>query len=132
MAVLARRLLVVAAVFLLLSTMLTALGPVERADRATKPPPSRVVVPAVEATGELPADEVVRARVGDVVVLDVEAGRADTVLIDGLGIDRHAAPDLPARLEFVATAEGRYPVVLELSRERLGTLVVTGPAAPGA
>ena len=124
---LARRLLLVAAVFLLLSTLLTAVAPVRDEERAVKPPPSRPL-PVVEATGRLPADEVVRARVGDVVVLDVSAGRADTVRIEGLEMDADALPDRPARFEFVAGREGRFPVVLEVAGKRLGTLVVTGPA----
>lgn len=125
--VLARRLLAFALVFLVVSTIVGAIAPAPRERRATKPPPSRVV-PAVEATGELPADETVRARVGDVVVLRVRAPAADVVRIDALGLDADASPELPARLEFVAARAGRFPVVLEVARKRVGTLVVTGPA----
>ena len=120
--------LIFALVFLLLSTLLSALAPAPRDEQATKPRAPGRVVPAVEATGELPADEVVRARVGDVVVLRVRSEQADVVRIDALGLDADTSPGMPARLEFVAAQTGRFPVVLELADERVGTLVVTGPA----
>lgn len=128
MRVFARRLLVFALVFLLFTTLVSAIAPVPDDERATKPPPVRNPPPAVEATGELPADETVRARVGDVVVLRVQAPAADVVRIDALGLDADTSPELPARLEFVAAQEGRFPVVLEQAGRRVGTLVVTGGA----
>lgn len=128
MSVLARRLLVFALVFLLLSTVLSAIAPVPDDERATKPEPAPRAAPAVEATGELPADETVRAKVGDIVVLRVRSAAADVVRIDALGLDADTSPALPARLEFVATRPGRFPVVLQQAGERVGTLVVTGSA----
>lgn len=128
MLVLARRLLIIALSFLVLTTLLGALAPPSREDQAVKPETPARVVPAVEATGELPADETVRAKVGDVVVLRVRASAPDVVRIDALGLDADLSPALPARMEFVATHEGRFPVVLEQSGRRIGTLVVTGAA----
>jgi len=116
--------LVAMAVFLVLTAMLGSLSGTDRADRAEKPPPSPPQG-VVQATGRLPADEIVRARVGDVVVLDAATKRFDRVRIAGLGFEADAAPGAPARLEFVAGQPGRFAVVTELGGARLGTLVVS-------
>lgn len=80
--------------------------------------------PAATAALELPAERPVEAAVGEVVRLRVASERPDEARVLALGLDWPVGPGLPGEVVFVATAPGRYPVVLRDAGERAGTVVV--------
>jgi hypothetical protein len=79
-----------------------------------------------QVEGSLPADRVVRAVVGDIVSISVRPKVADDAVIDELGVRAEASPQVPGILEFIPTEPGRFPVLLDASGERMGTVVVAG------
>jgi hypothetical protein len=125
----ARRILLAAAVMLLLAALLSSLSP--REDQAVAPSRTEADAAAAEpprvAKGRLPADEVVRAREGDIVELEVAGDRPDEARIDELGISGLTEPGLPARLRFVADRTGRFEVTLRDAGERVGYLQIGPP-----
>jgi hypothetical protein len=99
-----------------------------RRTQAVAPPlggPAPAPAPAPEATGQMPPDRVVRARVGDVVSVAVRTPQPDTATITAVGASAITSPDLPGTLQFVATDPGRYPVLLEDSGGTAGTVVIS-------
>jgi hypothetical protein len=80
--------------------------------------------PAPVAQGDMPPDRVVRARVGDVVSLDVRTLQPDRATIMAIGVSAVTSTQVPATLEFVAAEPGRYPVELQ-SGGVAGTVVVS-------
>jgi FtsP/CotA-like multicopper oxidase with cupredoxin domain len=85
---------------------------------ATGPPPAVV-------RGTLPDQGIVRAREGDAVTVSVRTAMVDEATVQALGITASTSAEVPGMLEFVATAAGRYPVLLD-SGESAGTIVI-GP-----
>ena len=120
----ARRMLIVFASFLLISAIINAFGTSQRAEKAEKPPAQRVVAPAATADGELPADKVVRATLGDVVKVTVTSEVSETAEIVDLGIAEPVDADVPAELTFVADRAGRFPVTLRNSGRPVGSVLV--------
>lgn len=121
---LARRLLLVAASFLLMGAILSAFAPRERTERATAPARTTVTAPAAESSGELPADKVVKATEGDIVTVTVTSSTPDVAEIPALGIQTDVSGDLPGELEFVADRTGTFPVTLVGTGAVLGRVVV--------
>jgi hypothetical protein len=81
--------------------------------------------PAAPTTAlELPADDPVRARAGEVVRLRVRAERPGEARILALGLDWPVGPGLPGEVVFVAPGPGELPVVLRGERGRLGVVEV--------
>jgi hypothetical protein len=124
-----RRFLIIAAVVLLVSSVIGAIGTERRLDRRpdpTPPPPPtrRAAEPEVAAT--LPAKTDVRANLGDVVRLTVRSKVADTVELPGLGVHSPVDEFAPGELLFVADHPGRFPVVLRDQGEPIGVLEVRG------
>jgi len=124
-----RRVAILLGVLLLLSAVLTALAPRrERADENRAPTPARGtparedVTAAVRAT--LPRDRIVRARVGDNIELTVNARQLDSATIEGFGLTDAAGPGAPAQFSFRADRAGTFPVMLALSDQRAGRVVV--------
>jgi hypothetical protein len=119
------------AALLVFTVVLTAsiAGQENARDRAVAPAPTPVVRPAPQVDGKMPGDAVVRAAVGDVVSISVRPRVADSAVIEELGVSTDASPQVPGVLEFVPTQPGRFPVILDGTRERLGTLVVSARAA---
>ena len=109
---------------LLIATLMSSAVPRERSETATAPPRATVVRAAPEVTGELPADRIVRARLGDVVRLEVSSDSPDVAELADLGISADVAPGLPVELELVADRSGRFAVTLRDSGRRLGVLAV--------
>jgi hypothetical protein len=90
---------------------------------ALPPPPPR----PDRVTALLPRREPVRARTGDIVVLTVGgagASRPDVLEVGGLGHEAHVGPGVENVLAFVADRPGRFPLVTEDARRRLGVVVV--------
>jgi hypothetical protein len=124
--VLGRRIALIAAMVLFTAVLVSSVSTRQRAETRAVAPPRPSAPSVVERVhGELPAARTIRARLGDAVSISVRPAVADTALIDALGLRAEASPDLPGVLEFVATTPGRFPVVLEGTGQRLGTVVVS-------
>jgi hypothetical protein len=136
--VLARRLLALIGVLLMIAAVATALAP---------PPDKRAAAPG-RTTGRTAAEpaapsaggravhaalgagatgtaQVVRARVGDIVSLDVTPPAPGTVTVAGYDLVAAADPDTPAHFDFFADRPGRFAVELEGARAPLGKVVVS-------
>jgi hypothetical protein len=122
-----RRILLIFAVFLLISATISSLGNTQRTERAEKPAPQRVIDPPRELTGELPRQRIVRVREGDLLALTVTADEADTAEIVPLGLQAQVAEGFPGRIEFLATRRGTYPVTLRIAGRAVGRVVVLPP-----
>jgi plastocyanin len=137
---LGRRILILMAVLLGFTALVTALAPrptrtpergAESASPTREPAPptttSRVVTQTVDATaGARPAR--VRARAGDTIRLAVHGDVLDTVELQGLDEIDALEPSAPARFEFLAESPGEHPIVLMDADRRVGLLVIK--AAP--
>jgi plastocyanin len=140
---LGRRLLVLMAVLLGLTALVTALAPrptvmsprgseggrSSAGTTAPAPAPgaSRVVSRTVEAaSGASPAR--VRARAGDTIRLSVRGKLLDTVELQGLDEIEPLAPEAPARFEFLAETPGEHAIVLLDADRRVGLLDIRARA----
>jgi hypothetical protein len=128
--VLARRIAYVLAVLILLGAIGSAISTreLQRTQAVAPPDGGPPATPAPVASGDMPPDRVVRARVGDVVSLDVRTVQPDTATIMAFGVSAVTSAQVPGTLEFVAAEPGRYPVELEDSGRVAGSVVVS-PAA---
>jgi hypothetical protein len=121
-----RRILLFAALLLLVALIAESIAPRDEAPRAIKgapgvapPPPTGGLVEAA-----LPEDEEVRAHVGDLVQIEVAHEAQDTVRIVSLGLEEPVDPDLPALLVFDADRPGRFSVTLRDAARRIGVVEV--------
>src|SRR4051794_11615177 len=125
--------LLLAALLLFTSVVVGTLVDTRRdREQATAPAPpaatgtARGTLRTVE--GRMPAQKVVRARVGDLVSLTIAAPSAGDAAIDSLGVSAPADPIVPGTLEFVAEDVGRFPVTAGEPPSQVG-MVVVEPAA---
>lgn len=126
-AVLARRILLFCTIVLLAAALSSALtAPTRDGEDAPTAPAVARSAPDDRVTARLPAKAEVRARVGDIVELDVRAETTDRVEIRPLGVDAAVGPGLQATLLLVADREGEFPVTLRYTGRTIGTLVVAG------
>jgi hypothetical protein len=140
--VLGRRLLVLFAVLLGMTALVTSLAPRPTVDRpgAVQPTPSPTATPSPEPSAgasqrieeTISADPgrpraKVRARVGDVLALTVRGDVLDGVEIAELGKLEPIEPGSPARFEMLLERRGELRVEL-VDAERLIGLVVVSPA----
>jgi hypothetical protein len=137
--VLGRRLLVIFAVLLGLTALVTSLAPrptvrpgTGGAGVATPSPtpsptatgqPSRRLVRTISADAGRPRARV-RARAGDVLALTVRGDVLDGVAIDGLGKLEPIEPGSPARFEMLLEGPGEFPVTLLDARRSVGLIAV--------
>ena len=129
---LARRLLILAAVLMGLIALAAGVAPREPArETATSPSPTQgVVTPTATVERTLHADtsgQEVAARVGQTVIITVQADVLDSVSLGDFGIET-ADPQSPARFELLADVPGNYPIRLLQADRTIGTLEVR-PAA---
>jgi Na+-transporting methylmalonyl-CoA/oxaloacetate decarboxylase gamma subunit len=121
-----RRLLVFIVLLLVVAAIASASAPREDdVARRTVPPP--VPAPATAARvveGALPEDRRVRARVGDIVQIEVQHDAEDEVQIVALGLEEPVDPGLPAQIVFDADREGRFAVTLRDAARRVGTVEI--------
>jgi|SRR5215210_6449790 len=137
---LGRRILVLMAVLLGLTALVTALAP--RPTVAPRPggaspsptaapttPPveraaSRVVTRSIDASAgaSRAGANVVRARAGDTVRLAVRGDVLDAVELEGLDEIEPVEPGSPARFEFLAESPGEHPIMLLDADRRVGRL----------
>src|SRR3954452_21399967 len=81
-------------------------------------PAAKVVV------GRLPGDRDVRAKVGDIVRVEVAHDAADVVQVAALGLSEPVDPGIAAELVFDADRAGRFAVTLRDAGRRVGTIEV--------
>jgi hypothetical protein len=84
------------------------------------PPPARATV----VQGDLPAEQTVKATVGDVVEVKVQSGTNDVAQVDQLGVTAPVGPGISAPLQFVPSQAGSFPVTLRWAEKQIGTIVV--------
>jgi hypothetical protein len=136
---LARRLLVLAAVLLALGAVAASLAPRDlRGPQATttvRTIPPAAAAPSVQGRDvnlavdtSAPRPQTVSARVGDHVRLTVTASRPDAVSIPALGQSQPVDPYTPAMFDLLPDLPGSFPVTLQQSGRRVATLRI-GPAA---
>jgi hypothetical protein len=121
-----RRILVFIVLLLVVAAVASAIAPREE-DSATRTVQPAAPAPATAARvveGALPQDRRVRARVGDIVQLEVQHTAQDEVQILALGLSEPVEPGIAAQLVFDADREGRFAVTLRDAAKRLGTVDV--------
>jgi hypothetical protein len=125
--VLARRLLLLAAVLMLLGVIAAGLAPQDAAEDASLPasdlPAGGEVVEQLSADGSESRRVVVNR--GDVLKLDISGTTADSVLIERLDRIESIDPSTPARFELLADAPaGVYPIRLIDADRRIGAIEI--------
>ena len=124
---LARRLLLLAAVLMLLTALAAGLAPRQPVD---EPAPATSTLPAgTTVTEEISAaagsDSRVEVRRGDVLKLEVSGDVLDSVLIERLDRMEAIEPLTPARFELLADAPaGLYPIRLVDADRRIGSIEI--------
>jgi hypothetical protein len=121
-----RRLLLFVVLLLVVAAVASAIAP-RREDAAPRTVTPAVPAPAAAARvveAALPKDKRVRARVGDIVQLDVTHTAQDEVQIVALGLSEPVEPGIAAQFVFDADREGRFAVTLRDAAKRVGTVEV--------
>jgi hypothetical protein len=121
-----RRVLVFIVLLLVVAAVASAIAPRDD-DVARRPVTPAVPPPAAAARvveGVLPDDRRVRARVGDIVQIEVRHPAQDEVQILALGVAEPVDPGIPAQIVFDADREGRFAVTLRDAARRVGTVEV--------
>lgn len=123
MRMLARRLLLLAAVLMLLTALAAGLAPqpdstdTPSTPRAAQTP--EIIEESISATLD---DQSVQARVGDLVRLEVTGDLLDQVQIERLDRIDPIEPTTPARFEVIPGTPGVYPIRLVEADRRIGRL----------
>jgi hypothetical protein len=136
--VLGRRLVILVAVLMGLTALAASVAPPpaeQRRQGRQTPTPSPTPSTSTSTAGdpnELSLTLEVGAKshelhavVGDSIRLEVTAGVADSVVIDGLDAVEAVAPDSPAEFELFADRPGTYPISLLDSGREVGELVIS-------
>jgi hypothetical protein len=128
---LARRLLLLAAVLMLLTVLATSIAPRDLTGEE-EPPPLRTSLPAGEVVvREVPATPgAASARVavnrGDTLQLEVFGDLLDSVLLERLDQIDAIAPEAPARFNIlIDQPAGSYPIRLVDADRRIGSIVIS-------
>jgi len=120
-----RRLILFLVLLVVIGAVASATVPREERQAVRTPPEAQPVVPAADIVrASLPGRREVRARVGDVVELEVKHDAADVVQVIGLGIEEPVEPGIAAQLVFDADRAGRFGVTLQETGRRIGTIAV--------
>ena len=124
----ARQLALWAAVLFAIAVVAAAVAPPRQDAQApvfpAPAPPGEPVGKSVEGT--LPASAPLVAGVGTIVRLRVSQEQSDHVVVSGLGVRAPVGPGTTGVVEFVADTPGRWPVLLDPSGVRIGTVEVQG------
>jgi hypothetical protein len=96
----------------------------ERRPAPTPPVPAQAVPAANTVVARLPGSKDVRAKVGDVVQVEVAHNAADVVQVTALGLSEPVEPGIAAELVFDADRPGRFAVTLRDAQRRVGTIDV--------
>jgi Na+-transporting methylmalonyl-CoA/oxaloacetate decarboxylase gamma subunit len=121
-----RRVLLFVVLLVVIGAVASATVPREQdaPERQTTPEPAPVSPAAEVVEAKLPGKSDVRARVGDIVQLQVSHDAQDEVQIPTLGVSEPVDPGLPAQLVFDADRPGRFAVTLRDAEKRIGTVDV--------
>jgi hypothetical protein len=122
-----RRLMLFVVLLLVIGAMASVTVPRERRAPAEPPPlpePAQLSPSAGVVQARLPAKRSVRAKVGDVVQIDVRSASDDVAEVVALGVSEPVGPGIPAQLVFDADQPGRFAVTLRDAGRRIGTVVV--------
>ena len=122
-----RRLLLFVFLLVLIGAIAGTIAPQRRDQAARQTLPTAPLPPSPSADvvqASLPGKRDVRARVGDVVELDVRQDVRDVVQVVALGVAEPVEPGLAAQLVFDADRPGRFAVTLRDARQRIGTVDV--------
>jgi hypothetical protein len=122
----ARQLALWAAILFAIAVLAAAIAPQDKpAPAPVFPAPSVSGAPAARAVeGALPASAPLVAQLGAIVRLRVGAEGSDHVVVDGLGVRAPIGPGTTGLVEFVADSPGSWPVRLDPSGVRIGTVEV--------
>ena len=126
---LARRLLLLAAVLMLLAALAAGLAPQRSADDGAPTPRSELprggeVVETISADADAAAPNVMVRR-GDVLRLEVSGNTLDSVLIERLDRIEAIEPSTAARFEMLIEAPaGIYPIRLIEADRRIGAIQI--------
>ena len=126
---LARRLLLLAAVLLLLSALAAGLAPRQQVGTAPETersalPPGTTLPRAISA--DPGADAKVKVHRGDLLQLEVSGDVLDSVLIERLDMMDAIAPLAPARFDLLIDAPaGVYPIRLVDADRRIGVIAIS-------
>ena len=121
----ARRLLLLAAVLMLLTALAAGLAPQRDSGDETAPPADVATGTVTIVEERLSADEddqSVSARVGDLIQLEVAGDVLDAVEVERLDRIDAIEPTTPARFEIWAEDAGVYPIRLIEADRRIGRL----------
>jgi hypothetical protein len=121
-----RRVLLFVVLLVVIGAVASATVPREQdaPERPTTPEPAPATPQADVVEAKLPGRSDVRARVGDIVQLEVSHEAQDEVQIPTLGVSEPVDPGLPAQLVFDADRPGRFAVTLRDAEKRVGTVDV--------
>jgi hypothetical protein len=121
-----RRLLLFVVLLIAIGAVANATVPREKAPPARRPAPAPAAPAPVAnvVVGRMPAKGDLRAKVGDVVRLEVVHDAADEVQVAALGLSEPVDPGVAAELVFDADRAGRFAVTLRDARRRVGTIEV--------
>jgi hypothetical protein len=125
----ARQLALWAAVLFAIGLIAAAVAPQQQPETAPVfPAPGTSAAPALGSLveGTVPATTPLVANVGSVVRLRVGDASDDHVIVDGLGVRAPVGPGTTGIVEFVADSPGSWPVRLDPSGVRIGTVEVQG------
>jgi hypothetical protein len=124
-----RRLLLFVVLLIVIGAVANATVPRQEREpeRRPAPPPSvpAQATPAADVVvARLPGSKDVRAKVGDVVQVEVAHDAADVVQVTALGLAEPVEPGIAAELVFDADRAGRFAVTLRDAQRRVGTIDV--------
>jgi hypothetical protein len=121
-----RRILLFVVLLAVIAGFANATVPREQGPAVLPPEPRAVPVtpPGDVVAARLPSRHDVRARVGDVVRIEVGHDAEDVVQVLTLGVAEPVEPGLAAELVFDADRAGRFAVTLRDAGKRIGTVDV--------
>jgi hypothetical protein len=121
-----RRIVLFVVLLLVIGAIASATVPREQRAPVQPPPPAtpQLEPAAGVVEAKMPAKRSVRAKVGDVVRIDVRATADDVAEVASLGVSEPVGPEIPAQLVFDADQPGRFSVTLRDAGRRIGTVVV--------
>jgi translation initiation factor IF-1 len=123
-----RRLLLFVVLLIAIGAVANATVPRKQEAPVRRPPPLPVDEEANPAAtvveARLPGRRDVRARVGDIVQIEVRNDAADVVEVPALGVSEPVEPGIAAHLVFDADHAGRFAVTLRDAHRRVGTIEV--------
>jgi hypothetical protein len=124
-----RQLLLFVFLLVVIGAVASSFVPREQDRALRRPPPTTeaepVPAPAADVVvGRLPGPRDVRARVGDVVQIEVAHDAQDVVQVPALGLAEPVERGIAAQLVFDADRPGRFAVTLRDAGRRIGTIDV--------